>query len=57
MDSTQIRILEQMHHKRLGSFLQCLDRVRLPAQFGADIGGEEIEGDFADEAGEGEFGD
>jgi hypothetical protein len=46
-----------MHHKRLCGFLQGLDRVRLPAQFGADFGGEEIEGDFTDEAGEGEFGD
>ncbi|KAF3403487.1 hypothetical protein F1880_009584 [Penicillium rolfsii] len=57
MNSTQIRILEKMHHERLGSFLQGLDRVRLPAQFGADFRREKVERDFADEAGKGEFGD
>jgi hypothetical protein len=28
--------------------LQSLDGMRLPAQLGADVGGEEIERDFAD---------
>ena len=30
MDSAQVRILEQMHQKRLGALLQRLDRLRLP---------------------------
>lgn len=46
-----------MHHKRLGRFLQRLDRMRLPAQLGADFGGEQVQSDFADESGEGELGD
>lgn len=55
MQRAQVRIFKEMHEKRLGRLLQCLDRMRLPAEFGADVGGEEFEGDFADEAGEGEF--
>jgi hypothetical protein len=46
-----------MHHKRLSRFLQRLDRMRLPAELGANFGGEKVQRDFADESGEGELGD
>lgn len=31
MNGAQVRVLEQMNHKRLGRFLQRLNRMRLPA--------------------------
>lgn len=55
MQRAQVCILKEMHEERLGRLLQRLDRMRLPAELGADVGGKEFEGNFADEAGEGEF--
>ncbi len=47
MNSAEIRVLEQMHHKRLGGFLERLDGLRLPAH-GLAVGRHEGEGDFSD---------
>jgi hypothetical protein len=46
VDRAQVGVLEQVHQKRLGGFLQRQDRLRLPAQF---LGrGLVLEGYFAD---------
>lgn len=50
MQRAEIRILKEMNQERLGSFLQCLDSMRLPAQLGAHIRGKEIERNLADQA-------
>lgn len=55
VDGAQIRVFEQVDQECLRCFLECLDGVRLPAELGAAFCGEEVECDFADEAGEGEF--
>lgn len=47
MNSAEIRVLEQMHHERLGGFLERLDGLRLPAH-GLAVGRHEGEGDFSD---------
>lgn len=44
----EVRILEEMNKESLSSLLQGLDSMRLPAQLGPDVSGEEIERDFAD---------
>jgi len=46
MNSTKIRVLEQMHHERLGCLLERLDGLRLPAR-GIDVGRQQREGDFS----------
>lgn len=48
MYRAEVRILEEVDEESLGGLLQSLDGMRLPAQLGADVGGEEIERDFAD---------
>jgi hypothetical protein len=53
MNSTQIRILKQMHQKRLCSLLQGLNSLRLPPQF--LIVWDKCQRDFADEPCEGEL--
>jgi hypothetical protein len=50
MDSAQIGVLEQVHKKSLGSFLKCLNSLRLPSH--AVISWPECEGYLSDEAGE-----
>jgi hypothetical protein len=37
-----------MNKESLGSFLQRLNSMRLPAQFGTDVGGEKVERHFTD---------
>lgn len=44
-----------MYEKRLRGFLQGHDRLGLPSQLVAYVSGQDSEGDFTDEAGEGEF--
>lgn len=44
-----------MHEERLRRFLQGLDGMGLPAEFGAALGGEDVHGDFADEARKGQL--
>ena len=50
MDGTEIGVLEKMDQERLGGFLEGQDRMRLPAQLGADFGGEKIQGNLADQS-------
>lgn len=53
VDGAEIGVFEQVDEKRLGGLLQGLDRLRLPAQ---DLAvRHEVDGDLADEAGEGEL--
>lgn len=47
MDSTEIGILKKMHQESLRSFLQRLDRMRLPAQLRAHISGQQVQRDLA----------
>ena len=47
VDGAQVRVFEQVHHERLGGFLERLYRLALPAQ-GVAVDGEEGETDFAD---------
>lgn len=44
-----------MNQKRFRSFLQGHYGLGLPSQLVAYVGGKDSEGDFTDEAGEGEF--
>lgn len=55
MNRAQIRILKQMHQKRLGGFLKGLDGVGLPAQLGAYFGRKQVERNFTHETRKGEF--
>lgn len=55
MNSTQIRILEEMNQESLGGLLERQDGMRLPPQLGADVGREQVQRDFSDDAREGEF--
>lgn len=50
MDGAEIGVLEQMDQESFSSFLERLDCMRLPSQLGADLGGEEVQGDLADES-------
>lgn len=44
-----------MHEESFCCFLQRLDRMRLPPEFGTNICREEFEGDFANETCKGEL--
>lgn len=57
MDGTEIGVLEKMDQKRLGGFLKSQDRMRLPAQLGADFGGEKIQGNLANQSREWQLSD
>lgn len=53
VNGTQIRILKQMHQKRLGRLLQRLNRLTLPPQLSTR--GHRAHGDFSDESRKGKF--
>lgn len=49
MDGAKIRVLEQVYQKGFSGFLERLDCMRLPSQLGANVCGEDVESNFADE--------
>jgi hypothetical protein len=55
VDGAKIRVFEQVNQKGLSSFLERLDCMRLPSQLGANVCGEDVESNFADETREWQF--
>lgn len=55
MQRAEVRVLEEVDEEGLGGLLQGLDGVRLPPQFGADLGGEQVQRDLAHEARKGQL--
>lgn len=55
MDGAQIRILEQVHEKGFGGFLQGLDGLALPPEAHGSRVRQDVAAYLAHEAREGEF--
>lgn len=57
VDGAQVRVFEQVDEERLCRFLQGLDGMRLPAQLGAHVRGEDLQRNLAHQSREGELRD